>query len=237
VQPVDSDTSTVDITAVDSAAVMLDLWPWMAHPDDQAGRERLTAYLWAKILAQSGQPIPEFMAQRLAEAAEIGVGRDLDDALPGGCIAGDVLLVLLEFAANQVDGAGQDRGFHVVSECYAKAEDGHGHRFRAGRDTVKKHWARYRNVAHLWAAHLILVREAEQSGDQSEAAVTDGKLLAGIACALRGRAAEQFLPTGESVLPPGALRIVGAPIVRLAPTYLTAAMQTALASFTPRNKI
>lgn len=234
----------VDITGFDGNLAQVLLWPYMAHPDDEDRRERLGAYLMARIAIDTEFDVSKETLRRLIEAAEIGVGQDLENATAGGCMAGDVFLALLEMAAGKIADAGLDKACHVVSTMYDTPKkgsgegfrDGHGKSFKAGRDTVMNHWLKYRTVAHLWAAHLILLREAEENGIRDDLSKwLDGCKLAAIAHSLQARAS-QFIPprNGAPILLDTTLKIVGAAIVPLTPPELSAPFITALENFAPR---
>lgn len=226
----------IDITGFSPATAMAVLLPYMAQPADVDKRERLYAYLWAKIAVESEIDFPQRMLSRLVEAAQVGVGTQFSDAAPGGCMAGDVLLVLLEMAKNKIPDAGLDKAQHVVSTEYQASVDEKGKEFRAGRDTVNDKWKQYRNVAHLWAAYLLMVREAEVKGIRDDRSkLLDGCKIAALANGLQHLSAQYVLPRNNGqILPDTALRIIGAADVSLTTPELSTAYCEVIKSFEPR---
>jgi len=256
--PVEDSETSVDITTHPDLAIAL-LWPYMAHPDDQVSRERVTAYLWSCIAVDNPGLGLEFsgeMLARLSEAAAVGVGNDLADAGPGGCIAGDNLLHLLELSRiragelvlppvteaaidakvrSRVAGGGTRLSFHITSSLYRHLRDRSGARYRATPETVREHWLKYRRVSHLWAAYLMLIREHDLLASKSPFEF-DGRKLGGIAMALREVGVARRLPNGEAVLPESALVILNAPAFTVGLDEVSPYLAEAVASYSPGAK-
>ncbi|CAG9932216.1 hypothetical protein [Candidatus Nitrotoga arctica] len=234
----------VDITGMNGDIAQVLLWPYMVHPDDENKRERLGAFLLAKMAIDTEYEICKDTLRRLVEAAEIGVGQDIENAVAGGCMAGDVLLILLEMAASNVKDGGLDKACHVVSTMYdtpkkgvAKGfKDGRGKDYKAGRDTVRSNWMKYRAVAHLWASHLIQLRDAEENGIRNDLSKwLDDRELASLAHSLQNRASQLKPPRNSlPILSDASLKIMGAPLVPLRPPALSEHTLEALKNFTPR---
>lgn len=233
--------STVDIAELDGDYMLVEIMPRMVHPDDDVKRSHLTAVMKVKRdLAVS----PNEAISDLLGAAEISVFKDMDKAVAGACMAGDVLLALLSMSNGKVADAGFDKACHAVSAMYdapKKGADGglrdrRGQTFKAGRDTVMNHWAKYRSVAHLWAAFLILKRIAEA---RSPALLTadwlEGRDLTNTAQSLL-ISASQFCASHQWALIfcEAALKMRGPDPGPILIPPMTERLKEALSTFTPR---
>lgn len=235
--------TAIDITKLNSEIAWICLWPAMAHPNDKRARDRYSSYLAALIRADEKQTY-------LVEAAGLGVSKDFENAIQGGCMAGDVLLVRMEMIIAKIPDAGLDKAQHVVSEYYGGFHDptgtrfkdgflsGEGKPFKAGRDTVRDNWKKYCNAAHIWAAYLILLREAETNQPRSNPRTwLDGLKIAMLAMSLK-QFTETLKVTGRGgvLLPQEAFEIIGVEPTRLDPPALTPSILEAIKTFKPRYK-
>lgn len=225
----------IDVAGLSPELAIVALLPTMAHPREEDRRGLLEAWIIGKLHAAADLPLPRGCLPRLVAAAEVGVGSDLTEATHGGCMAGDVLLTLLELGTNQAEDLSLNKAWHIVSGQYTHCVDRQGDRFRASIDTVRAHWKRFRPVAHLWAAHLVLVRQAEEYS--ADPFALDGQHLAALAEGFRLEAAKFILPLDQPLLPRDAVPIRGAAQVSWmqAPDN-RALFKAALASFTGRSR-
>ena len=228
----------IDVKGVSADLTLLSLYPFMAHPENPDAREQFGAFLVAKLHAGVNLPISGETLTRVIEAAGAGVGNDLVRATRGGCIAGDVLLIRLEMISSQVKDAGIDKAQHVASVFYAKSLDGAGKKFKAGRETVRDHWEAYRRVAHLWAAYLILLRDAEDKGIRNDVeSWLNGTKLARISIGLKNLA-DKIVTTrrASSILPKNAFEVVGLAALDISPPEGPERFSIALSTFESRLK-
>lgn len=228
---------TINLVDLSSDFACIMLLPFMAYPSNEVDRERYASTLMAKLYEGVGADLPNHILPNLIQASERGV-TDFTKSVHGGCMAGDVFLARLEMTMAGTENPGIDRAQHVVSEHYKEWVDGSGKAFKAGRDTVRNHWKRYANAAHLWAAYLILTREAEAAGLRRDpSAWLDGIKLASIATGLQALAARiHRADQGAPILPPTAFQIIGVDPATVTPPELMPGFVEALATFEPRYR-
>lgn len=239
----------VDVSQFDEELTKLCLLPYMAHPDDDNARERYGAFFLAQCHFAHDLAISNETLGYLVEAARVGVGNDFDKAIPGGCMAGDVLLARLEMDDAQVPHAGIDKACHLASQRYGHRANGanihqgflsgDGEFHRASRETVFDNWKKYCRAAHLWAAYLILSREAETMGVRNELSKwLFGRKLASLAMALKSRASTVSVSGNASLpLPANAIEIIGAPIISIKPPVPNLDFWTIISEHRPRKKL
>jgi hypothetical protein len=247
-QTASHDLTIVDISGLNRDLSILRLWPHMAHPDDGHACERYGAFLVAKLYFAANLAISDETQGYLVEAARFGVGDDLFKAIPGGCMAGDVLLARLEMDKAQVIDAGIDKACNLVSESYGHIPKGAlvsrgfftGDRkfHKASRETVFDNWNKYCRAAHLWAAFIILLRDAERNGVRNEPQKwLDGQKIASIAMALKTRASKVVSSrNARPPLPHDAIEIVGAIPVTIEPPIPNIDFWTIINTHKPRKK-
>ena len=220
------------------------MWPYMAHPIDAIAREQYEAYLLAKLQHEGGVTVSsETVSQLLAGIECSSPANALQNAAPGGCMAGEVLLARLEMDEAKIAHAGIDKACHVVSEHYGALKGkkgfftGDGQFKKASRETVLDNWNKYKSVSHLWAAYLILLREAERLGDRDNPALwLNGHKVASIAAALKSRALRVITSPSSPALLSDAIEIEGAKPIAIEIPALTVDFFEVLYSFVSRRK-
>lgn len=212
-------------------SALVELWSCMVHPEDVERRSQLRAYLHARMCEAASRPVPADLTGPLIGAAARGAGSDMTDAVTGGCLAGETLLTALQLRASGIEHPGIEKAQYLVAELSRRWVSGQGTRYRANRETIRKvHWRKYRRVAHLWAAYLILLDEAEQAGRRD--AILDWLnpiRLAEIANGIR-------LYDKGDYLPADALELLGVGAASVAPPDLYEWVHQSLRSYRPRAR-
>ena len=162
--------NVIDLTGKDDLEAWRLLLVHMVYPDDQLKRIMLTS--WIDTLIDHGDLLNKI--QELMPAAKIsanyGVENDLEKAAYEGCNAGNVLLVFLEMRGKGFTKFTLTDAICVVSKAIQKKMDGTQNEIRASYDTVRDHFRKYNDVAHLWGAFLMMLR-----GDSSYGILMGGK--------------------------------------------------------------
>ncbi|KIF81875.1 hypothetical protein [Noviherbaspirillum autotrophicum] len=230
----------IDVAGLDRYETFLVCMSYMVHPNDAEKRERLKAWLEARIAEKKGslhQLSPKTISL-LIEAGREGVGDDLTDAAQGGGTAGQVLIAVLALQESGVEDAGLDKAFHVISEIHRGGTDYRGTPLRLGRDTIKNNWKKYGAVAHLWAAYVSLLGQAKENGTFSDFAEwINGHKLAAVARAIQEMAAQRVLPRNtRPLLRSDTLLIEGVDAAVWRAPELQEHIHRALSSFTSRYR-
>lgn len=144
---------------------------YMLYPSDDSGRDRFHALVLAGLARHGGGELDAEVLQVVIEAARCG-GLEYDAQTVPGCVAADVLLSALAMAANGIENAGIEKAIFLVSQLYPHFRNAEGKGYTSiSERTIQRHWAAMRPAAHLWAAWLVLVRDAQARGLQDEAMV------------------------------------------------------------------
>lgn len=219
--------TTIDVSGLTGDAAYLAIVPHMMHPDSVQDREEYEAFLLASLYSRAGEPLSPDITATLVRSARRAVASDAYGSTHGGILAGYVLLTLLSLAAaGRTAELGLDRAWFAVSRAFHGMPDRSGKHYRAQtRDTVRAHWRRFGRVAHLWAAHNLIIQD---SSDLTHAP--------GLAAALHEMAQQHLLASSAPIMPADAVRIVGAPMMRVELDRLSEEVDKILAAFTPRSK-
>jgi len=188
-------------TAGDIQLYALVVGAYMRFPSDEIQREKYGSYCVATFAAHasSGGSVdiePETLLEAL-QAARDGTYDAAERAVMGGLASGRVLLDVLEHQAAGDADFGLEKAFHTAAMLFQSTRRYDGEKYRAGVDAVLKHWRAFRPVAHLWAAHLVLMGAWEDAGASGDAHawIADRRaLMLQIAHALQLRALEIELP-------------------------------------------
>lgn len=146
----------VDITALDYLSAWSLLLTFMIFPDNNEKRKQFRKWIAYKI---KNYDLLEDIQKHLPMQIFDPFGTR--KAASSGCLAGDVFLVYLEMA-----NAGEKKftlmhAFKVVSKMVDRNFDGKENSVRAGWETVRDNFHRFRDVAHLWGAFLMHFRGSE----------------------------------------------------------------------------
>lgn len=156
-------------TAGDMSAYALLVRAYMLFPNEPEQREKYGAYSVATFAAHAADggclEIESSTLLRALDAGRDGTLAAADRAVMGGLASGRVLLDVLEHQEAGETEFGLEKAFHTTSQFFISVRSLEGKDYRAGTDAVLKHWRAFRPVAHLWAAHLVLMADWEHAGE------------------------------------------------------------------------
>ncbi len=218
---------------------------YMRFPNDAAQRDKYGAYCVANFAAHAADGGSATLdAETLLTALQAGRDGTLDAAdraVMGGLASGCVLLDVLEHRAAGDADFGIEKAFHTTAGFFKSAHRYDGAEYRAGTDAILKHWRAFRPVAHLWAAHLVMMQSWEDAGAgvDAQAWIADRQpLMLQLAQALHLKALAIELPKKGGPLQSRAdcWELDGVEPVAVAAPALTDAAKAWLKKYRPRYR-
>ncbi|MCD4750478.1 MAG: hypothetical protein K8R59_13995 [Thermoanaerobaculales bacterium] len=141
----------------------------MAHPKDEDCQHR---YLASEIVGRMIDEIPErgdiAIGQKLLWALWKCPGpektlRRAEDQVERGCVAGDVLLFILNHSVYEGAASVRKAQSVITADMFGARNLGGGYLKGISEITIRRRWSAFRTVAHLWAA-IRLTFEPKSSG-------------------------------------------------------------------------
>jgi hypothetical protein len=176
----------------------------MAHPDNERYREELVAALVCRCILDSKNDedsgdveIPGSVLRTLLNAPSYeNVIKRATNAADGGSVAGDVLLYVAEMHLTKHKEPSVRKAIYLAEDYLANAANGYGKKGASSDISIRKHWEKYKPVAHLWAAmRMLQLKENNPHAFEFGIMLTDGlELFLAIAEGFRNFG-EKFVPS------------------------------------------
>ncbi|SNT30310.1 hypothetical protein SAMN06265795_12339 [Noviherbaspirillum humi] len=209
---------TLNFKGLDEITALFDCLIFMTHPDDGHRRKLLSAWCQTgkflretDLLADEDVVMSKQELALLFEGGTVGVARDISNAQSGGVAAGMVLIALLWMGENEISDPGLLKAYHIAEKIHFRAKDQHNKYISKGNKSVRNNWKEFQNVAHLWAAFVLLGTEADFRDEIDGVKCSlNGTELASLALSLQVHASKLSRPRpGMPLLPSTAVKIEG----------------------------
>lgn len=137
--------------------VIIETLSYMLFPNSESHRERYVAHRYGEYLlgeATNGAiSMPsEMLAAILKDKNPKEVKEPSLSIVSKGCIAGEMLLILLELQAEGME-TSVNRAAYLAEDHFWKARNAYGKRSTVtSGEKIKLAWSQYKSVSHFWAA-------------------------------------------------------------------------------------